>query len=443
MASATSTTYDTAVSFTAEVSTVDDGSAVPSGTVTFEDASNGSILDAVALQDGTAAFTTAALAPGTRQIEAVFSGTGFPDSTSPVVPVTVQAADDSTAANVDAMHDGYQPLLSFGPSTAAERWSVTPGVPTAKVSNVLAAGGQVFLTEASAGSGSTDIITIYALDAETGATTWFASVSSLYGEFGMTYDGGTLFGLTEGGLLTAYDAADGKELWSEQLPDQSEFDTPPTAYDGMVFVSGAGEGGTVYGLSEADGTVDWAESVNGGDTAPAVDDNGVFVGDGCEQDYGFTLGGTVLWQDAGDCSGGVGSNVALHGSSVYVDDPDASQILSAASGAQIGTFAAQGTPSFDASTLYAELGGNLVAVDPSGSPDLWQFGNGTLVTPPLATGSLEFVGASNGTVYGVSTTGTQVWSASAGADITAGQALASGDGLLIVPAGGTLTAFGS
>ena len=43
------------------------------------------------------------------------------------------------------------------------------------------------------------------------------------------------------GVLTAFATATGHELWSVQMPGQSSF----TAYDGVVYVSGAGVGGTV------------------------------------------------------------------------------------------------------------------------------------------------------------------------------------------------------
>jgi len=101
--------------------------------------------------------------------------------------------------------------------------------------------------------------------------------------------------------------------------------------------------------------------------------------------------------------------------------------------------------------MYTLQNGNLVAVDPSGSPNRWTFGNGDLVTAPVVSGGVVFVGSSNGTVYGVSaSSGTQVWAGAAGstiagpdeqnADVLVGMAV--GGGLLVVPAGNALTAFG-
>jgi len=101
--------------------------------------------------------------------------------------------------------------------------------------------------------------------------------------------------------------------------------------------------------------------------------------------------------------------------------------------------------------MYTLENGNLVAVDPSGSPDRWTFSNGNLVTAPVVNGGVVFVGSSDGTVYGVSaSSGTKVWAGTAGATIAGPDeqnadvlvGIAVGGGLLVVPAGNALTAFG-
>jgi outer membrane protein assembly factor BamB len=99
--------------------------------------------------------------------------------------------------------------------------------------------------------------------------------------------------------------------------------------------------------------------------------------------------------------------------------------------------------------MFTLSDGHLVAVGASGSPDRWTSGTG-LVTAPVVSGGTVFVGSGNGTVFGVSaTTGKQVWSGKAGsvilppdeqnADVLVGMAAANG--LLVVPAGRSLTAF--
>ena len=102
--------------------------------------------------------------------------------------------------------------------------------------------------------------------------------------------------------------------------------------------------------------------------------------------------------------------------------------------------------------MYTLQSGSLVAVDPSGSPNRWEFGNGTLVTAPVVNDGVVYVGSSDGTVYGVSArSGSKVWSGTAGSTILAPDeqnvdvlvGIAVGGGLLVVPAGNVLTAFGA
>jgi outer membrane protein assembly factor BamB len=101
--------------------------------------------------------------------------------------------------------------------------------------------------------------------------------------------------------------------------------------------------------------------------------------------------------------------------------------------------------------MYTLVNGNLVAVDPSGSPNRWTFSNGTLVTAPVVNGGTVFVGSSGGTVFGISAqTGVEVWSGVAGstivgpdeqnADVLVGMAVGGEE--LVVPAGNELTVFG-
>lgn len=100
--------------------------------------------------------------------------------------------------------------------------------------------------------------------------------------------------------------------------------------------------------------------------------------------------------------------------------------------------------------MYTINNGNPVAANQSSGATAWTFGSGTLVTAPVVYGSTVFVGASNGTVYGVpASSGAQVWSGTAGttivapdeqnADVLAGPA--AGANMLFVPASNVLTAF--
>ncbi len=451
--SSTSITRDSWVTFTASVSAV---GGTPAGSVTFTDQSNGSILDTAKLSNGTASFSTAALAPGTRGVAARYSGSAtFGPSSSAALAISVAPAGSlAVTYQVDPRHDGNQASGALSTSSLTKKWTVTLGgtgdYGAGDVSYPVIARGRVFVTVENSQSYGTEL---YALDAGTGAVDWSVGLGGTYGFSALAYDGRRVFALNYDGVLTAFAASTGHELWAAQMPGQYAFTAPPTAYDGVVYVSGAGSGGTVYAVSEAGGVVRWTGPVQNGDkSSPAVDNSGAYVSYACQQDYRFNLRGHLVWHYSTSCEGGGGSTAVLHGSSVYARGAhDPPVILSKASGTLTGSFASATAPAFDSTNMYTLENGNLVAVDPSGSPDRWTFSNGSLVTAPVVSGGVVFVGSSDGTVYGVSaSSGTEVWAGTAGstiagpdeqnADVLVGMAV--GGGLLVVPAGNALTAFG-
>jgi outer membrane protein assembly factor BamB len=81
----------------------------------------------------------------------------------------------------------------------------------------------------------------------------------------------------------------------------------------------------------------------------------------------------------------------------------------------------------------------------------WSFaGDGTLVTSPIVVNNYVFVGSTSGNLYGLdAATGSLVWSQNTGGAAPATYVstfqgptgLSAGDGLLVVPAGNTVTAY--
>ena len=422
------------------------------GSVTFSDSSNGSVLGTTKLVSGTATLKTAALAPGTRKIVAHYSGTS---SAALAISVT-RAGSTAVTYQIDPAHDGSQSRSAPRVSTLTRKWKVTLGpaggslAGAGQVSYPIIARGRVFVTVENTDTYGSHL---YALNASTGARVWSVALAHTYGFSALAYDGQTIFALNYDGLLTAFSASTGHELWASQMPDQWSFTAPPTAYDGVVYVSGAGYGGYVYAVSEADGKVRWEATVENGDkSSPAVDATGVYVSYAGQQDYRLSLTGKLVWHHTTCCEGGGGSTAVLHGSRVYARGAhDSPVILSKSAGTSSGSFASRTAPAFDSKNMYTLDNGHLVAVDPSGSPDRWSFGNGTLVTAPVVAGGAVFAGSSSGRVYAVSaTTGKQIWTGVAGtvidapdeqnADVLTGMAVAGG--LLVVPADNTLAAFG-
>jgi outer membrane protein assembly factor BamB len=448
--------YDSRVTFTAHVTT---GTGPPAGSVTLTDASNGTVLAAVALRDGSAAFSTAGLAPGDRSIVARYAGSSTDSpSSAAAVSVRVGASPDAVTYQVDPSHDGDQARGGVRARKLARKWSVrlggaNPGrdAEAADVSYPVIAGGRVFVTvENARGYGSV----LDALSARTGAREWKAALGGEDGFSALAYGDRRVFAVNGDGLLTAFAAGTGRKLWSGQLPLQYGFSAPPTAYDGLVYVMGQGYGGSIYAVSEATGALRWWQNVEDGEnSSPAVDDSGAYVSFACQHDYRFSLAGHLAWQRLNGCDGLYGSTPVLHGGSVYARGAhNRPAILAQSSGQVTGSFAADTAPAFDGATMYTLQKGKLVAVAAAGSPDRWTFSAGRLVTAPVVSNGVVFVGSSNGTVYGVSaTSGTQVWRGRAGSrilgpdernnDVLIGMAV--GDGRLVIPAGRVLTAFGN
>ncbi|MGO8956405.1 MAG: PQQ-binding-like beta-propeller repeat protein [Streptosporangiaceae bacterium] len=449
--------YDTTVTFRVRVTA---GRRMPTGRVLFADASMESYLAVASLHRGTATFSTAALAPGTRRIIAAYLGNAkFRLSVSAEVVIKVAAAGtDSVAYQVDPAHDGNQARGHLHATSLAKKWTRTlsgPGDGSAEAGDVsypVIAGGRVFVTVENAQSYGT---VLYALSARTGATDWSVGLGGTYGFSALAYDGQRLFALNYNGVLTAFTASTGHEDWSVQLPVEYAFTAPPTAFNGVVYVSGSGTGGAIYAVSEAGGALLWGLLLpSAGDkSSPAVDTTGIYLSYACQHDFRFRLDGRLGWYVHQSCSGGGGSTAVLHGNFVYARGAsiDSPLILTKSKGRPAGSFASHTAPAFAGRTMFTLQNGVLVAVDASGSPNRWSFGNGNLVTAPVVSNGTVYVGASNGTVYGVSASkGKQVWTGMAGsvvlppdeqnADVLIGMSI--GGGLLVVPAGSQLTAFG-
>lgn len=288
----------------------------------------------------------------------------------------------------------------------------------------------------------------------TGATVWSQPISGIYFWSNAAYDAGRVFVVNADGLLRAFDAATGTLAWSMQLPGQSSFSSPPTAAGGVVYTGGAGSGGTVYAASEADGTVLWTQPVENGDnSSPALSDTDAYVSYACGLVYAFDrVTGQQRWFSNGPCEGGGGKTPVYHSGRVYARDFLGNKILDAGTGNLLGTFQAGPAPAFVGKTgLFLTNAGTLQAAQ--GRRTLWTFsGDGGLDTAPIVVGATVYVGSSSGMLYGLSSRGKVVWSANVGAAIPGPDeqnvsqpltGLGAGQGLLVVPAGGHLTAYGS
>ncbi len=257
----------------------------------------------------------------------------------------------SVVYQMNATHDGDQPNGTL--ASPVEKWSDAFG---GSVSYPLIVGDRVFVTVSGNGQGGYGS-QLYALDASNGKTLWGPiELGGTYMRAGIAYDNGLVFAVNYGGQLTAFAAATGYEVWQTSLPGQYAFTSAPTASGGVVYVGGAGSGGTLYAVDESDGELLWTGSVENGDqSSPVVTSTGVYVSYACEQTYDFApTTGDLIWHHSTACEGGGGRTPVLYNGDLYVRDDAgmAPAVLSASSGGVLRGYSSTTAPAFDNSLEF-------------------------------------------------------------------------------------------
>jgi outer membrane protein assembly factor BamB len=354
---------------------------------------------------------------------------------------------------IDATHTGATTSPSLMPPLK-QKWVVNFGQ---SISYPLIADGRVYVT---VNNGTFNGTTLFALDSANGSILWSFPLGGSSQFSGACYENGRVFAVNGNGLLRALDGATGAMIWGVQLPGQSSFSAPPTVHEGVIYISGAGSGGTVYAVNATSGAVIWTSSVmNGGNSSPAVTNEGVYVSYSCPNVYKLDPAtGAKIWHFAPGCSGGGGKTPALYNGRLYVRD-FSDTIFDSQTGTIIGSFNAKNTPAFSGSRGFFLNGphgfgsfGVLQARDVNTNSLLWSFsGDGFLQSAVLVVNNYVYVGSALGKLYAVdATTGQQVWVTTAGSSIpyvdehNVSQpvtSFAAGEGLLLVPTSTTLVAY--
>jgi outer membrane protein assembly factor BamB len=374
-----------------------------------------------------------------------------------VTPVSAQPTQTgvSTTYQINARHDGSLVDTAVGAPPLSQKWSRDLG---GSVSYPIVAGGRVFATAASPNGYGT---VLYAIDAATGQNAWApVDLGGTYWWSALAYGGGRLYAQNYDGVLTAFNPANGKEIWTVRLPGQYSFTSPPTFAGGVVYTGGAGSGGTLYAVDAASGAVLWTQPVaNGDNSSPAVTANGVYVSYACQQTYAFApKSGNPIWHHETDCSGGGGRTPVVADGGVWVRD-DAGMVpavLNATDGKIRGTYEAAGwspAPAFDGRQGYFVDEGVLQERHSRTLASRWKFeGDGQISTAPIVVNGYVYVGSRSGQLWALNgATGRPVWSTDVGASINEPDehnvsepltGLGAGGGLVVVPATNLLVAYG-
>jgi outer membrane protein assembly factor BamB len=344
---------------------------------------------------------------------------------------------DALSYQINPAHTGAVNFnaMSFPGSSL---WSVNVGGPA---SYALIVGGKVFVTVNLSGNSE-----LLALNAATGATLW--GPIALAGDADATYDDGTLFVVSNTGItsavISALDPATGNSKWSATVGG-AWYPGPPVAADGVVYTV---NGGLVTAYDETSGATLWTQNVSGTSGTVAVSVDGVYASAPCTTFDLQPVTGTVLWTNNTGCEGGGGATPVVANGVLYspINGQYSGTTYDAETGAVLGNFAAGTLPAVTTSTAFMLDNSTLQAISRANNQVLWSFaGDGSLITAPIAVDNYVIVGSSDGNLYGLdASTGAQVWTQNVGGSIGLSNyvsGLAAGDGLLVVPAGNSVTAY--
>jgi len=342
----------------------------------------------------------------------------------------------ATAHHEDASHNGLS--CTTLPAEPVKKWSVTLN---GDASYPIIADGKVFVATAAPGGSYGGWL--YALNASSGKVAWGpVPLGATYYWFGLAYGDGNVYVNNFDGTVTAYNASTGRQAWAQAT---EYFSGEPVAYNGVVYLQGAGP---VFALSELTGKVLWYSSYLDGDgSSVSANASGVFVAAGCSWFRLSLTTGAVLWRGNSGCTGGGGGTTYLSNGRDF--ETVNNLVVSQSTGKTQGTFS--GVPAFSGTNGYFANGSSVFCENVKTlTPVFTAPVPSAIVTSPVIAGETLYVGTENSEVYGLSTTtGKVVWhGALPGVPGGGGQYsspasdIAVGNGLLVVPTGTQVTAFG-
>jgi len=164
------------------------------------------------------------------------------------------------------------------------------------------------------------------------------------------------------------------------------FSGEPVAYNGVVYVQGAGP---VFALSELTGKVLWQSSYLDGDgSSVSANASGVYVAAGCSWFRLSLTTGAMIWSGNSGCTGGGGTTYLSIGRDF---ETVRGFVVSQATGKTLGTFS--GVPAFSGANGYFANGSSVFCENVKTlTPVFTAPVPSTIVTSPVIAGETLYVG---------------------------------------------------
>ena len=307
---------------------------------------------------------------------------------------------------------------------------------------------------------------VYALDGKTGELIWKYPVRNSIKNT-IVIDNGQVLAQDTQGYLYAINAESGKLSWEKQLP----INGLPALIEGLVASDGvvyAGTGKGLCAIETKDGKVlwqnkDWGQG-EGTTTTFSVTGDKLIGSSQWNALYGNDLKtGALKWTANTNGLRNRGASAAVHGNLLYLISDKSFFILEANTGRVVVrkelpfSVDVTSTPLLtDKEIIFGSAKDGLIALDNETLELKWKFATGdalvftspysrkpaaTIETSPVLAGNTVYVGASDGTIYGVNKEdGKLVWKHATGAPVF-GSVTVSGNALIAVDFGGNVYTF--
>lgn len=364
-----------------------------------------------------------------------------PSAAPPAVDVA------ATGFQQNAAHDGH--AAGSIPSTATQKWDVDFGADAGTVGYPIIAGGSVYVVTHQVGGEPPSAASLWRYDLAGNPLAGPITLPGEYHDNRLAWDSGRLYVVDDAGGISAY-AADLTLIWS-RVGTESSLQPTVAAAGGRVYAT---TNGAATAYDGGTGNILWAASAPdlSEGAGVVVDATGVYLSGGSQDvTYKFDLTGRQLWEyRPGTTGAGSGTPVVHHGRLwARVDNGLQGTVLDATRGTAIGPYVAERPVVFAGQLAVLAANGAITAVDEADGRQVWQQGAGVndLRGALSTTDDAVYVGATDSTVRGYAlATGQLMWSAPTPVEPNGSlgwdSGMAIGGGLLVVPNGSHLTAFG-